>query len=146
MAWNIGYATRVDTNVYTVAQGLKREREWWALAEDFLKRGIENVPNRYDLYFSLAWLYDQKFKDYCRAEEFFHKAASFRDAPAYVVRMEARAKEKCGDVKAAYNQWVLLLSEDHTTSKQDWSIIGREIKRLEDVLQIPNNQRVFPKP
>jgi hypothetical protein len=145
MAWNIGYAVSVDTNVYTKAQGLKRQREWWDRAGEFLKRGIDNVPNRYDLYFSLAWLYDQKYKDFCRAEELFGKAASFPEAPNYIARMEARAEEKCGDIKGAYAYWLRLWSADRNNSKQDWNIVEREIKRLENVLNIPDGQRVFPK-
>ena len=54
MAWNIGYAERVGTNHVTQAQGLKRERIWHERAREFLLRGIENIPNRYDLYFKLG--------------------------------------------------------------------------------------------
>ncbi len=145
MAWNIGYAVSVDTNVYTRAQGLQRQREWWERAEDFLKRGIGNVPNQYDLYFSLAWLYQEKFKDFCQAEQYFTKAASFPAAPAYIARMQARARERCGDLKGAYAYWIELWSQDRATGKQDWHIVEREIKRLEDVLNLSDGQRVFPK-
>jgi hypothetical protein len=146
MAWNIGYATSVDTNVYTQAQATRRQHEWWERAEDYLKTGIENIPNKYDLYFSLAWLYDQKFKDYCRAEEYFGKAATFKTAPSYVARMQARAKEKCGDLRGAYAYWLDLWTQDHTKVDQQWSIVGREIRRLEDLMNMPNDKRVFAKP
>ena len=145
MAWNIGYAVSVDTNVYTQAQGLQRQREWWERAEDFLKQGIENVPNRYDLYFSLAWLYEQKFKDHCLAEQYFAKAAEFHESPSYVARMHARAQEKCGDIKGAYGYWVNLWAQDHTKVDQQWSIVEREIRRLEDELNLSSDRRVFPK-
>ena len=146
MAWNIGYAERVDTNNLTEAQGIKREHIWHEKAEAFLKRGIENIPNRWTLYFKLGWLYDQKFKDHCQAEEYIAKAAAFPDAPPYMARMRARAREKCGDLKGAYAYWVELWSQDHTKVNQDWHIIEREIRQIEDKLSIPNNQRVFPKP
>jgi hypothetical protein len=106
-------------------------------------RGIDNIPNRYDLYFSLAWLYKEKYKDDCQAEYFFEKAAAFKDAPGYIARMLARAQERCGDVRGAYKYWIQLWSQDHATVKQDWHIIEREIKRLEDVLHIPNSDRYF---
>jgi len=145
MAWNIGYAVSVDTNVYTEAQGLKRQREWWDRAEDFLKRGIENVPNRYDLYFSLGWLYSEKFKDFCLAEEYFAKAAAFKEAPSYIARMRARAQEKCGDLKGAYAYWVNLWTQDHTKVDQNWSIVEREIRRIEDLMNTPDHLRLFPR-
>jgi hypothetical protein len=145
MAWNIGYAASVETNVYTQAQAIQRQREWWERAESFLKEGIENVPNRYDLYFSLAWLYDQKFKDYCLAADYFGKAMSFPDAPAYIARVHARAQEKCGDIRGAYAYWLDLWTQDHTKVDQNWSIVERELKRLEDKLNMPNDARVFPK-
>lgn len=145
MAWNIGYAESIDTNNVTTAQGLKRERIWHEHAEAFLKRGIENIPNRYDLYFKLGWLYQQKFKDDCRAEQYYEKAVSFPNAPAYIGRVYARAREKCGDLKGAYAYWLNLWSQDHQTVNQPWNMIARELKRLEDSLGLPDNQRVFPK-
>ena len=60
--------------------------------------------------------------------------------------MCARAREKCGDLKGAYAYWVDLWSQDDTKVNQDWHIIEREIRQLEDKLSTPNNQRVFPKP
>ena len=145
MAWNIGYAEKVDTNNVTQAQGLTRERVWHEHAEAFLKRGIENIPNRYDLYFKMAWLYQQKFKDHCRAAEYYAKAIAFPNAPAYLVRIHARAVEQCGDLRGAYAEWLNLWTQDHSKVDQAWNIVEREIKRLEDLLDIPESQRVFPK-
>ena len=59
--------------------------------------------------------------------------------------MQARAQEKCGDLKGSYANWIELWSQDRSTGKQDWHVIEREIKRLEDVLNLPDGQRVFPK-
>lgn len=145
MAWNIGYAERVDTNNYTAAQGLKRERIWHERARAFLERGIENNPNRYNLYFSLAWLYMQKFKEPCRAAPLLEKAIQFADAPTYLRRMHARLVEECGDVLRAYELWRAMWFSDHNQARQLWPVVEREIKRLEDVLQLPADQRVFPK-
>ena len=145
MAWNIGYAEKVDTGNVTQAQGLQRERIWHEHAEAFLKRGIENIPNRYDLYFKLAWLYEQKFKDHCRAASYYAKAAEFSRAPAYVVRIYAHSLERCGDLKAAYAVWLNLWTQDHSKSNQTWNIVERELKRMEDLLNMPDTQRVFPK-
>jgi hypothetical protein len=145
MAWNIGYAERVDTNNYTRAQGLKRELLWHERAREYLERGIENVPNRYDLYFSLGWLYAQKFKDPCRAAPLVARAAQFPEAPGYIARMHARMLEECGDPGRAYESWRELWFRDHQKVNQLWPVVERELKRLEDVLQLPDDQRVFPK-
>lgn len=155
MAWNIGYGARSDPKNRTQAEGIKREREWHEKARVFLERGIENIPNRYDLYFLMGWLYYGKLsKDcdeppcraaFCKAAEYFGKASSFPDAPQFVTRIYPRALEQCGDLTAAYEQWKVLWFQDHTKVEQAWNIIEREIKRLEDQLKIPNDKRVFPK-
>jgi hypothetical protein len=144
MAWNIGYAVSVDPANRTKAEGIKREREWWDKAREFLQRGIENNPNRYDLYFALGWLYQTKYQDWCRAEEYFAKAIAFKDAPLYLPRIHARALEKCGDAMGAYQYWKGLWLQDHRKINEPWSVVEREGKRLEHLLKIPYNQRVFP--
>jgi hypothetical protein len=145
MAWNIGYAVSVDPSNATHAVGLMRQREWWDKAKEFLERGIENVPNQYELYFSLGWLYMQKYKDPCRAAEQFSIAASFPDAPTYVERLYARNAEQCGFVQEAYADWKRIWNEDHSKVNQPWSSVEREIRRLENELNIPEKERVFPK-
>ena len=154
IAWNIGYGSLSDPKNRTKAEGIKREHEWHQKAREFLERGIENIPNKYDLYFAMGWLYYEKLsKDcdeppcrdaLCRATEYFGKAATFREAPQFVPRVYARALEKCGDRSAAYEEWKHLWSLDHSKTQQAWSVIEREIRRLELEMQIPNAQRVFP--
>ena len=145
MAWNIGYAERVDTNNYTLAQGIKREMVWHERARQFLLRGIENIPNRHELYFKLGWLYDQKFKDPCLAAEQYGIAARFPDVPAYVVRMHCRKLAECGKVVESYECWKSIWFQDHTKVPHIWSIVEREIRKLENDMNIPETQRVFPK-
>jgi hypothetical protein len=152
MAWNIGYAVSVDPANRTTAEGIKREHEWWEKAREFLQRGIENVPDRPDLYFSMAWLYWDKYKDACKAQEYFHKAVNAKGAPEFlnirlsaIGRMELRAMEKCGDVMGAYQRWRELWYEDHNKVDQPWTVVEREIKRLENVLNVPDQERVFQK-
>ena len=145
LAWNIGYAVSADPSNATQAVGLKRQREWWDAAKSLLERGIENVPNRYDLYFSLGWLYMQKYKDPCRAEQQLAIAASFADAPLYIERLHARCAEQCGFLQEAYAEWISMWNTDHTKVNHPWGVVEREIKRLEDELDIPEKDRVFPK-
>ncbi len=153
MGWNIAYGALSDLQNRTRAEGIKREREWHEKAREFLQRGIENVPNRYDLYFYMGWLYYEKLSKncdmppcqeaYCQAAEYFKKAASFSDAPEYVARMYPRALEECGKTEAAYEEWKRLWFQDHAKVPQQWTVIERRIRHLEDQLKIPNSQRVF---
>ena len=155
MAWNIGYGARSDPKNRTEAEGIKREREWHEKARVFLERGIENIPNRYDLYFTLGWLYYETLRQdcdvrpcqeaFCKAAQYFRKAVSFPDVPQFVPRIYARALEQCGDLGAAYNEWRRLWFQDHSQVEQAWNIIEREIRQLEDKLKVPDNERVFPK-
>jgi hypothetical protein len=156
MAWNIGYGAFSDPKNRTKAEGIKREREWHEKAREFITRGIENIPNRYELYFTMGWLYFEKLsKDcddppcrdaFCKSAEYLGMASSFSDAPQFVPRLYARALEKCGDLTAAYAEWKRLWYLDRSTNDQAWNIIEREIRRLENDLQIPDQQRVFPQP
>jgi hypothetical protein len=157
MAWNIGYAVSVDTNNVTEAVGIKRMRDWHERARAYLDRGIENIPNRYDLYFKIGWLYLQKLvpdcgqdipcqqDKYCRAAEYLRKASSFPDAPSFVARAYARALEKCGDITGAYQLWLNMWKLDRSTPAVPWSSIEREIRRLEDQMNLPDERRIFPK-
>jgi hypothetical protein len=145
MAWNIGYAERIDTNNYTLAQGIKRERVWHERGRQFLLRGLQNLPNRYELYFKLGWLYDQKFKDPCLAAEQYGLAARFADAPTYVSRMHCRKLAECGKLAESYQCWKALWFQDHQKVPQIWSIVEREIRQIEKELNIPDTQRIFPR-
>lgn len=145
MAWNIGYAERVDTNNYTVAQGIKREQLWHERARQFLMRGIQNIPNRYELYFKLGWLYDQKYKDPCLAAEQYRKAASFSNAPTYIARFHARKLAECGKLTEAYEAWKNIWFQDHNKVPHLWNVVEREIRQIEEELNISDNRRIFPK-
>lgn len=148
MAWNIAYAVSVDPANRTKAEGIKRQREWQLRARDFLQRGLENVPHRYELYFTMGWLYWQKLSKFqedafCRAAEYFGLAAGFSNAPAYVQRMYARALEKCGRIEDALEMWKIMWTRRHEPHQLP-VVIEREIRRLENELALPAEQRVFP--
>jgi hypothetical protein len=145
MAWNIGYAVRTDPKNPTEAVGIKRERDWQLKARDFLIRGIENNPNKYDLYFKLGWLYWQKFVEVggaCDAARYFGQAAEYAEAPKYIGRIYAQALERCGQPEEAYKYWIKLWHQPRNTPNQLWNVIEREIVRIEDLLNIPSDQRV----
>jgi len=142
MAWNIGYAARTDPNNRTDAIGIKREREWHERARRFLARAIENMPHRYEMYFAMGWLLQEKFQDSCRAEAYFAQALQCRGAPAHLARLDARALERCGRKQAAYEAWKRL----YRMSNQAQSIVERELRHLENELNVPETQRILPSP
>ncbi|MGD0016932.1 MAG: hypothetical protein ABSC38_05385 [Verrucomicrobiia bacterium] len=154
IGWNIAYSARKDPKNANEAQGIRREREWHQKARDFLLRGIQNIPNDWDLYFCMAWLYDHKLASdcagdaecqraaHCKAAEYFRRAAEFSDAPPWVGRECARAMESCGQVREAYEYWKTLWPKAFKTKQQIPSMIEREIKRLEVKLAIPKAERL----
>jgi len=145
MAWNIGYAERTDPRHRTLAEGMKREMLWHERARRFLIRGIQNLPNRYELYFKLGWLYEQKFKDPCLAAEQYAIAAQFTNAPAFIARMHCRNLAACGRLNEAYECWKRLWFDPAQTNHVSRSILAREIRKLEDEMNLSDSQRFFPR-
>lgn len=159
MAWNIAYAERIGTNGSTVAQAITRERYWHQRGRAFLERGLQNIPNRFDLYFKLGWLYEQKLARDCggdvdcaktnftKAAELFDKASEFPNCPTYIARDVPRCLEYAGDLPAAYAYWrdKIWTGNRRIRDNYDRSIVEREIRRLEDRLDIPPVSRLFPK-
>jgi hypothetical protein len=95
MAWNASVAAMEDRKQPREALRIKAQREYFRLGEDFLQRGIENNPDRHQLYERLGALYTEKFKDPCRAYEQYLKAAQFPKAPSYEKRFAAYALAEC---------------------------------------------------
>ncbi len=148
MAWNIAYAVRTDPEnekkygALAESVGIKREREWHLRGRDLLVEGIKNIPNKYDLFYKLGWLYWQKLDDYPDSAFYLQKAAAFASAPAYVGRLYAQALERSNEPEKAYAYWVKLWHQPRNTPNQLWSVIEREVKRLEELLDIPSEKRV----
>lgn len=158
MGWNIAYAERIGTNEIPPALAQRREQEWHRRARNFLERGVQNIPNRYDLYFKLGWLHERKLvgdcdddeckkAEYAKAAELFAIAAEYPNAPAYVARDAARCLEKSGQPRAAYDYWIekIWRHDRRIRNNLDRAIVEREIRRLEEHLDIPASSRVFPK-
>lgn len=148
MAWNIGYAVRIDPSNRTKAEGQRRDREWRETARKFLEDGIQNNPNHYRLYFYLGILYARKLADPVKAADYFLKATSFPDAPSYCARQHAHYLEVAGKKAEAYAYWKSIWNNGNIRRFGDTidmaAAAKREIRRLEDELNIPQPQRLFP--
>lgn len=97
MAWNASVAARYDKKEPREALRIKREREYFKLGEDFALRGIQNNPDRYNLYERLGTIYRDKLKDHCKAADAFDLAAKAEKAPTYEKRMAAYELAQCDE-------------------------------------------------
>ena len=61
-----------------------------------LRKGIENNPAEWRLYYHLAYIYWQR-KDYKSASEAYAEGAKLPNAPAWMAQMSARMKAEGGD-------------------------------------------------
>jgi tetratricopeptide (TPR) repeat protein len=140
MGWNASVAALTDRSQPHLALRIKAQREYLALAKDFLERGIRNNPEQPQLYETLARLYRDKYNDHERASEFFAKAAVLPGAMSYDRRfsayelsyVEGREREAHERLRQLY---------DAGESERLPTLI-RRLKFLEDKLGIPQDQRV----
>src|SRR3984893_3671623 len=95
MAWNASVAALNDPTQPRLALRAKAQREYFQLGKDFHVRGIQNNPERPQLYEALARLYRDKYIDHEHAAEFFAKAADRPGAPSYVKRFAAYELSYC---------------------------------------------------
>ena len=140
MAWNASVAAREDRRQPREALRIKAEREYFDLGKDFLVRGIQNNPDRYNLYFSLGRLYLEKYHDHAAAAEQYRLAAQFPDAPKYVHRFAVyELAQTPGKEMDAYRQLVALYRKG--IDERLPTLLGH-IKRLQISLNIPPEDRI----
>jgi len=140
MAWNASVAAMNDRTQPRLALRVKAQREYFALGKDFLERGIQNNPDRPQLYEALARLYKEKYKDHERASEFYAKAAALPDAATFDRRFSAYELSYCeGREREAYERLRWLYNEGE---QERLPTLITRLKFLEDKLNIPQDQRI----
>ncbi|HEY4284726.1 MAG TPA: hypothetical protein VGM62_16815 [Chthoniobacterales bacterium] len=140
MGWNASAAAFNDPSQPRQTLRIKAQRNYFALAKDFLSRGIQNNPDRPQLYESLARLYKEKYNDHAHAAEFFAKAASLPGAPGYDKRFAAYELSYCdGREGEAYQALKRLY--DMGEQERLPTLITR-LKVLEEKLDISRDQRI----
>jgi hypothetical protein len=143
MAWNASAAAMRDPTQPREALRIKAQREYFDLGRDFLERGIQNNPERPQLYEAMARLYREKYRDHERAAEYYALAASKPGAPAYAHRFAAYELSNVeGREPEAYAR---LLQLYHTGEHERLPTLIRRLKFLEEHLNIPLDQRI-PEP
>jgi hypothetical protein len=140
MAWNASAAAMNDQSQPRLALRVKAQREYFALGQDFLERGIKNNPDKPQLYEALARLHRDKFGDHARASEFFAKAAVLPGAPSYDKRFSAYEFSYCeGSEREAYQRLRALYDEGE---KERLPTLIKRLKFLEEKLSVPPEQRI----
>jgi tetratricopeptide (TPR) repeat protein len=104
-AWNI-YADASDRD----------KPKWVQTGINVYKRGIYFNPDRYELYKDLAWLYQDKLRDFQSAIPIWQETLKKRGAPMYVRHMLAHAYECTWQVDKAIATWKECLRRD----PRDW--------------------------
>lgn len=162
MGWNISYSVSQDPKEPRAGKREDARRQWIKEARRFLDKGIENIPERHDLYFHMGWLIMQK-QDYLDADpkdgyagkHFVEAAEWFKrawhkfpaEAPTYVSRMAGHCYMKAGRWEDARAWWCELLQEDPDRTKhpdQMWYKIEEWGRECEEKLNVPAAQRCFP--
>ena len=140
MAWNASVAAMNDQKQPRLALRVKAQREYFALGKDFLERGINNNPDRPELYEALARLYQEKYKDHAHASEYYAKAAALPGAPTFDRRFAAYELSYCeGREQEAYERLRQLYDEG---PQERLPTLIKRLKDLEEKLGIPQQQRI----
>ena len=149
-AWHLAWNASVDklNNIAEKSQ-TRREadaRKWVEMGRDVLLRGVENIPDRYNLWFQLGWIEDQKFHDELAAAHYYQEALKRPGAPRYLERFVGYDLETGGDKAGAYAWWKDLWrsAPDHADKVRAWDKVEDRIRRLENELKVPDADRLFP--
>ena len=140
MAWNASAAAWHDQNLPRQALRIKAQREYFEIGKDFLERGIQNNPDKPQLYESLARLYQDKYNDHLHASEMFAQAARLPEARVYDKRFAAYELSYCeGREKDAYEELHRLY--EMGPAERLPTLIAR-LKFLENKLDVPADRRI----
>lgn len=140
MAWNASVAALRDPDLPNEALRRKAQRQYFALGKDFLERGIQNNPDRPQLYESLARLYKEKLNNHEAAARSYAKAAALPGAPAYDKRFAAyELSFSPGREQEAYSALRQLYDMGE---KQRLPTLMTRLQYLERKLDIPLDRRI----
>ncbi len=140
MAWNASVAAMNDPQQPRLALRIKAQREYFALGQDFLERGIKNNPERPQLYEALGRLYRDKYKDHAQASTAFAQAAALPGAPSYDRRFSAYELSYCdGREREAYDRLRALYAAGEN---ERLPTLLKRLKYLEEKLNVPPQERI----
>ena len=144
MAYNASVAVMEDRNEPKIAVRKKRQREYFVLGRDYIEHGIKNNPHSATLYHMLGEIEQRKFDDHLAASAAYEKAAacpnamSFekRDAAYELAKVPGREREAWQRLRALYDMG----------PQERLPTLEKDLKDLEEKLQLPPEQRVYKTP
>ena len=131
MAWSVG-GWHMAFNLYHYSRTEMEKKHWLDEGLRFLKEGIANNSERYDLYFEMGWTYYFKAKDYLRAINYLKRAVRL-PCPQFVEHVLAHSYEKSGQLEEALKVWDQIKDRPNRTFALD-SVVLRQSSRLHSIL------------
>ena len=144
MAYNASVAVMEDPNEPKIAVRKKRQREYFLLGKDYIERGIANNPQSATLYHQLGEIYQRKLEDHLAASAAYDKAAACpramsyekRDAAYELAKVPGREREAWQRLRALYDMG----------PQERLPTVEKDLRELEEKLQLPPEQRVYKTP
>ncbi len=144
MAWNASVAARNDPNIEREALRIRAEREYFDLGESYFARGIQNLPDNWELHARYALFLVDKLGEHCRAAELYERAGEMPNHLPYVRRMAAYQLAACpGQEKAALEKLRSLYLEG---PQNHLPTLLRILWELENNFEVPQEQRLLSQP
>ena len=144
MAYNASVAALNNAKEPKIALRVKAQREYFMLGKDYAERGIANNPTSYVLYQTLANIYKYKLDDHLNASRAFDKAAAAPGALSYEKRFAAyELSQVPGREREA---WQRLRSLYDLGPQERLPTLEKDLKRMEEKLRLPPEQRVYKTP
>lgn len=144
-SWHMGYnasrAAREDQRLPREALRRRAERQYLEIAREYLRRGIAANPDQAKLYELLGTLERDKFGDLLAASAAYAEGARQPKAKGYLRRFAAyclaavpgREAEAQAQLRALYD----LGPQEHLPT------LLKELRRLEEKLALPPEQRIY---
>ncbi|MDD5261538.1 MAG: hypothetical protein PHD76_06770 [Methylacidiphilales bacterium] len=146
LAWNASIDAEQSGRTGGIESGNRDSRMWIEAGRRMLERGIETIPERYELYRALAMLYQDRCKDYVQAAHYYELASQRPGAPVYLERFPGFMLENAGKKREAYEYWkkLWLGSREHGPGPHRWEMVWEHMRKLEKDLNIPLEKKVSP--
>lgn len=139
-AYDKAHSFEFPTEESQRADWVRKFNEAVAEGEKFMLEAAVFLPDDYRIYGQLGYLHQQKFipRDYCKAAEYYDKAAKCPDTKPYYERFSGYALAQCpGKEQEAYD----ILKKTYDNQIRFPSVITH-LQNLEVALNIPQEDRI----
>ncbi len=148
-AWHLAWNASIDAAQNPKRGPLERaveSRRWVDAGRDLLERGIRANPEKFVLHQRLGDLYWHRLEDFSQAAEHYRAALALPGAPEYLDRFVGYALQRAGRTQEAYDYFRNLWNKRHPDDLPvRWERVERELRKLEEELNLPDDARLFPK-